>query len=140
MIGRINHIGIATPSIADSLRMYADLYGATEVVQIGPMPEFGVSIAFLNLPNSQLEFLEPYGENSPLSAWLAKNPAGGQHHVCFEVDDIYAARDAMRAKGATLVGTGEPRIGAHGTPVIFIHPKDGGGVLIELMQAPAADH
>ena len=140
MIGRINHIGIATPSIADSLKLYADLYGATDVIHIGPMPEHGVSISFLNLPNSQLEFLEPYGEDSSLSAWLAKNPAGGQHHVCFEVDDIYAARDAMRAKGATLVGTGEPRIGAHGTPVSFIHPKDGGGVLIELMQAPAADH
>jgi len=135
-IGRLNHVGVATPSIEDSLRMYADLYGATDVERIGPLPDQGVSVAFVNLPNSQIELIEPYGGNSPLTDFLAKYPRGGQHHVCFEVEDIYAARDAMRAKGATVLGTGEPRIGAHGVPVIFVHPRDTGGVLVELMQQP----
>lgn len=138
MIGRLNHIGVATPSIAESLDVYANLYGATDVVHVGPMPTQGVTVAFVNLPNCQIELIEPYGDNSPITAFLEKNPKGGQHHVCFEVPDILAARDAMRAKGATVLGTGEPRIGAHGVPVIFIHPKDSGGVLIELMQEPAS--
>ncbi len=134
-IGRLNHVGVAVPSIAEALKTYADLYGATEVVQVGPLPEHGVSVAFVNLPNSQIELLEPLGEASPLLDFLQRNPRGGQHHVCFEVEDIYAARDALRAKGATVLGSGEPRIGAHGTPVIFVHPADSGGVLVELMQA-----
>jgi methylmalonyl-CoA/ethylmalonyl-CoA epimerase len=136
MIQRINHVGVATPSIAEALKIYADLYGAADVTHVGALPDQGVSVAFVNLPNGQIELLEPYGEGSPLAGFLRKNPKGGQHHVCFEVADIYAARDAMRAKGATVLGTGEPRIGAHGVPVIFIHPNDGGGVLVELMQAP----
>jgi methylmalonyl-CoA/ethylmalonyl-CoA epimerase len=135
-IGRLNHVGIATPSIAEALKTYAELYGANEVTHVGPLPDQGVSVVFVNLPNAQIELLEPYGEASPLTGFLARNPRGGQHHVCFEVDDIYAARDALRAKGATVLGTGEPRIGAHGVPVIFVHPKDNGGVLVELMQAP----
>ena len=138
MIGKLNHVGVATPSIDASLKMYADLFGATDVVHVGALPEQGVTVAFVNLPNSQIELIEPYGENSPITAFLAKNPKGGQHHVCFEVEDILAARDDLRAKGATILGTGEPRIGAHGAPVIFVHPKDSGGVLVELMQTPGA--
>ena len=94
-------------------------------------------VSFVNLPNAQIELIEPYGEDSPIHAFLERNPRGGQHHVCFEVPDIIEARDDMRAKGATVLGTGEPRIGAHGVPVIFVHPKDMGGVLVELMQSPA---
>lgn len=138
MIGKLNHVGVATPSIADSLRMYAELFGATDVIHVGPLPEQGVTVAFVNLPNAQIELIEPYGEASPITAFLARNPKGGQHHVCFEVPDILAARDAMRAKGATVLGSGEPRLGAHGVPVIFLHPRDTGGVLVELMQA--AEH
>ncbi len=140
MIGRINHIGVATPSIAESLKMYADLYGAADVTHIGALPEQGVSVAFVNLPNGQIELIEPYGDASPIVAFLEKNPKGGQHHLCFEVDDIIEARDALRAKGATILGTGEPRIGAHGVPVIFVHPKNSGGVLVELMLKPPAGH
>ena len=141
MIGRINHVGVATASIEKSLEMYRDLFGATDVTHVGPMAEQGVSVAFVNLAGgAQIELIEPYGENSPITAFLAKNPNGGQHHVCFEVADIYAARDDMRAKGATVLGTGEPRIGAHGTPVIFVHPKNTGGVLVELMETPKDAH
>ena len=104
------------------------------------MPEQGVYVCFVDLPNSQIELIEPLGDVSPLVGFLAKNPAGGQHHVCFEVPDIIAARDDMRAKGATVLGTGEPRIGAHGTPVIFVHPKNMGGVLVELMESPKDAH
>ena len=140
MIGKLNHVGVATPSIDDALKVYQGLLGATSVTDKRSLPEFGVVVCFVNLPNSQIELLEPLGEGSVISAFLEKNPRGGQHHVCFEVDDIYAARDDMRAKGATVLGTGEPRIGAHGVPVIFIHPKDMGGVLVELMQTPSAAH
>lgn len=139
MIGRLNHIGVATPSIAESVRFYREVMGVADITEPRSLPEQGVSFAFVNLPNSQIELIEPYGENSPITAFLAKNPKGGQHHVCFEVDDIYAARDAMRAKGATVLGTGEPRIGAHGVPIIFLHPKDMGGVLVELMETPRGD-
>ena len=141
MIGRLNHIGVATPSIAESARFYREVMGVTDITEPRALPEQGVSFAFVNLPNSQIELIEPYGERSPLDGFLAKNPRGGQHHVCFEVADIYAARDAMRAQGATVLGTGEPRIGAHGTPIIFLHPKDMGGVLVELMETPReGDH
>lgn len=140
MVGRLNHVGVATPSIADSAKMYRDFFGATDITPRRAMPEQGVWVAFVNLPNSQIELIEPYGENSPITAFLAKNPKGGQHHICFEVPDIIAARDDMRAKGATVLGTGEPRIGAHGTPVIFLHPKDMGGVLVELMETPKDAH
>jgi len=137
MIGRLNHVGIATPSIDDALRVYADLYGATVSRPKFALPEQGVWIAFIDLPNSQIELIEPYADASPVWGFLKKFPAGGQHHICFEVPDIIAARDAMRAKGATVLGTGEPRIGAHGVPVIFIHPKNSGGVLVELMAEPS---
>ena len=136
MIGKLNHVGVATPSIDEALKVYRDLLGATSVTETQPLPAFGVSVCFVNLPNSQIELLEPLGEGSVIAAFLQKNPRGGQHHVCFEVEDIFAARDEMRAKGATVLGTGEPRVGAHGVPVIFVHPKDMGGVLVELMQTP----
>ena len=140
MIGKLNHVGVATPSIDDALTVYRDVLGATSVTEKRALPEFGVTVCFVNLPNSQIELLEPLGEGSVISAFLEKNPRGGQHHVCFEVEDIQAARDEMRAKGAAVLGTGEPRIGAHGVPVIFIHPKDMGGVLVELMQTPSGAH
>ncbi|MEY4249869.1 MAG: hypothetical protein RJA87_1502 [Pseudomonadota bacterium] len=138
MIGRLNHIGIATPSIEDSVAMYKDLMGATSATEKRAMPDQGVWVSFVDLPNSQIELIEPYGENSPIHAFLEKNPKGGQHHVCFEVPDIYVARDEMKAKGATVLG--EPRIGAHGTLIIFIHPKNMGGVLVELMETPKEAH
>jgi methylmalonyl-CoA/ethylmalonyl-CoA epimerase len=140
MIGKLNHVGVATPSIADSAAMYRDVLGATSITERRALPEQGVWVAFVNLPNAQIELIEPYGDDSPIHGFLAKNPRGGQHHVCFEVPDIIAARDAMRAKGATVLGTGEPRIGAHGVPVIFVHPKDMGGVLVELMATPEGSH
>ncbi len=140
MIGRLNHVGVATPSIAASIEIYRDMLGATAFTEIRALPEQGVSFCFVQLPNAEIELIEPYGEDSPIHGFLAKNPRGGQHHLCFEVPDILAARDDMRAKGATVLGTGEPRIGAHGVPVIFVHPKDMGGVLIELMQIPTGAH
>ena len=140
MIGRLNHVGVATPSIDDSLRFYREMFGATDITPKFALPEQGVWVAFVNLPNSQIELIEPHGDASPLRAFLEKNPKGGQHHVCFEVEDILAARDGMRAKGATVLGTGEPRIGAHGVPIIFVHPKNMGGVLVELMQQPDGAH
>lgn len=137
MIGRLNHIGIATPDVEAAAKVWVDVYGASKTHAAFDMPEQGVRVKFIDVPNSQIELIEPLGEASPLHAFLAKNPAGGQHHICFEVEDILAARDDMRARGARVLGTGEPRIGAHGTPVIFVHPKDSGGVLVELMQKPA---
>ena len=142
MIGRLNHVGVATPSIDEAVKVYRDTLGvsAADITEKRSMAEQGVTFCFVNLPNSQIELIEPYGENSPIVGFLAKNPAGGQHHVCFEVDDIIAARDEMRAKGATVLGTGEPRIGAHGVPIIFVHPKNMGGVLVELMLKPEGHH
>ena len=140
MIGKLNHVGVATPSIEASVAMYRDVLGATSFSERFALPEQGVWVCFVNLPNSQIELIEPYGDASPINAFLEKNPKGGQHHVCFEVPDIIAARDAMREKGATVLGTGEPRIGAHGVPVIFVHPKDMGGVLVELMAEPNGHH
>ncbi|HYG27562.1 MAG TPA: methylmalonyl-CoA epimerase [Caulobacteraceae bacterium] len=138
MIGKLNHVGVVTPSIDAAVAMYRDVLGATSITDKWAMPEQGVWVCFVNLPNSQIELIEPYGEKSPITAFLEKNPKGGQHHVCFEVEDIYAARDEMKAKGATVLG--EPRIGAHGTPIIFVHPKDMGGVLVELMETPKEAH
>ncbi len=136
MIGRLNHVGIATQDVEKAALLWQTFYGATQVHEAFDMPEQGVRVKFVDLPNSQIELIEPLGDHSPLTAFLAKSPAGGQHHICFEVEDILVARDDMRAKGARVLGTGEPRIGAHGTPVIFVHPKDSGGVLVELMQTP----
>ncbi len=138
MIGRLNHVGVATPSIDDSVRLYRDVLGATQIGEKFEMPAQGVWVCFVDLPNTQIELIEPYGENSPIHGFLKNNPAGGQHHVCFEVDDIIAARDEMVARGARALG--EPRIGAHGTPIIFLHPKDMGGVLVELMESPKDGH
>lgn len=140
MIGRLNHVGIAVPSIEAAKATYRDLYGVSPeaMTETKELPPQGVRYAFVNLPNSQIELIEPLGEDSPIKNFLAKNPSGGQHHVCFEVADIYAARDEMVVRGAKVLN--EPRIGAHGTPVIFIHPKNSNGVLIELMETPKGDH
>ena len=138
MIGRLNHIGVATPSIEKSVAMYRDMLGATKIGEKFQMPEQGVWVCFVDLPNSQIELIEPIDDTSPIAGFLAKNPAGGQHHVCFEVPDIIAARDDKKAKGAPVLG--EPRIGAHGTPIIFVHPKNMGGVLVELMETPKGAH
>ena len=140
MIGKLNHVGIATPSIEQSWKLYRDVLGVSDITERRALPEQGVWVSFVNLPNAQIELIEPYGEDSPINAFLEKNPRGGQHHVCFEVADILVARDELRAKGASVLGTGEPRIGAHGVPVIFVHPKDMGGVLVELMQTPTSAH
>ena len=136
MIRRLNHVGIATPSIERSVALYRDMLGATKIHDKFAMDEQGVWVCFVDLPNSQIELIEPIDDTSPVTGFLKQNPAGGQHHICFEVDDIIDARDEMVAKGARVLGAGEPRIGAHGTPIIFIHPKDMGGVLVELMQRP----
>jgi methylmalonyl-CoA/ethylmalonyl-CoA epimerase len=136
MIGKLNHVGVATPSIKDSVKMYREMLGVTDFSETFAMKEQGVWVCFVNLPNSQIELIEPIDETSPVAGFLAKNPKGGQHHVCFEVPDIIAARDDMAAKGATVLNGGQPRIGAHGVPVIFVHPKDMGGVLVELMAEP----
>jgi methylmalonyl-CoA/ethylmalonyl-CoA epimerase len=137
-LGRLNHVGVATPSIEQSVAIYRDLLGATGIGAPFNLPAQGVRVCFVDLPNSQIELIEPLGENSPLHGFLARNPAGGQHHVCFEVMDIQAASAEMEAKGAKVLG--EPRIGAHGTPVIFLHPKGTGGVLVELMETPRDGH
>jgi methylmalonyl-CoA/ethylmalonyl-CoA epimerase len=140
MIGRLNHVGIAVPSIEAAKATYRDLYGVPEsaITETRELETQGVKFAFVNLPNSQIELIEPLGEDSPIRKFLEKNPAGGQHHVCFEVADIYAARDEMVVRGAKVLN--EPRIGAHGTPIIFVHPKDSNGVLIELMETPKGAH
>lgn len=140
MIGRLNHVGVAVPSIEAAKATYRDLYGVPEsaMTPTRDMEAQGVRFAFVNVANSQIELIEPLGPNSPIVKFLERNPAGGQHHVCFEVEEIYAARDAMVAKGATVLG--EPRIGAHGTPIIFVHPKNSNGVLIELMERPRSAH
>jgi methylmalonyl-CoA/ethylmalonyl-CoA epimerase len=134
MIGRLNHVAIATKDIASAAKVYRDTLGA-KVSEPVAQPDHGVTTIFVELPNSKIELIEPLGADSPIAKFLQKNPAGGVHHVCYEVDDIIAARDCMRAAGATITGTGEPRIGAHGKPVIFLHPKDFVGTLIELEQA-----
>jgi methylmalonyl-CoA/ethylmalonyl-CoA epimerase len=139
VIGRLNHIGIAVPDIDAAKATYRDIYGVLEnaITPTEELPDQGVRYAFVNLPNSQVELLEPLGEDSPLVNFLAKHPNGGQHHICFEVEDIHAARQAMIEKGAAVLGA--PRIGAHGTLVIFIHPRESNGVLVELMERPK-DH
>ena len=133
MIGKLNHIAIATPNLKDAAKTYEDLLGA-KVGQPIPQMEHGVSVIFIELPNTKIELLEPLGETSPILNFLSKNPKGGIHHICYEVTDILKARDRLLAKGATILGSSEPKIGAHGKPVIFIHPKDFNGTLIELEQ------
>ena len=137
-LGRLNHIGVATPSIEQSIALYRDLLGATAIGEPFDLPPQKVRVCFVDLPNSQIELLEPLGEDSPIAKFLEKNASGGQHHVCFEVADIHTAAAEMTAKGAKVLG--EPRIGAHGTPVLFLHPKGTGGVLVELMESPRGEH
>ncbi|MGY2733685.1 methylmalonyl-CoA epimerase [Sphingomonas sp. UYP23] len=135
-LGRLNHVGVATPSIERSIALYRDLLGATVIGVPFDLPAQGVKVCFIDTPNTQIELIEPYDESSPIAGFLRKNPAGGQHHVCFEVPDIQVAVADLKAKGATVLG--EPRIGAHGTPIVFVHPKDMGGMLVELMETPAS--
>jgi methylmalonyl-CoA/ethylmalonyl-CoA epimerase len=137
-LGRLNHVGVATPSIEKAVALYRDLLGATKIHEPFDLPPQGVRVCFVDTPNSQIELIEPLGENSPILKFLEKNPAGGQHHVCFEVPEIHAAKAELEAKGAKVLG--EPRIGAHGTPVFFVHPKDMGGVLVEIMETPKEAH
>ena len=137
-LGRLNHVGIATPSIAQSIETYRTLLGATVIGAPFDLPAQGVKVCFIDTPNTQIELIKPYDDSSPIAGFLKKNPAGGQHHVCFEVPDIHAAVADLKAKGATVLG--EPRIGAHGTPIVFVHPKNMGGVLVELMETPDGDH
>ncbi len=133
MIGRLNHVAIAVPDLAAGAALYRDTLGA----KVGPpqaQPAHGVTVVFIELPNTKIELLEPLGENSPIAAFLEKNPAGGIHHLCYEVGDIMAARDRLKAAGARVLGDGEPKTGAHGKPVLFLHPKDFTGALVELEQ------
>ena len=133
MIGRLNHVAIAVPDLEAAVAQYRTTLGA----EVGPPqdePDHGVTVVFITLPNTKLELLYPLGDNSPIQGFLDKNPSGGIHHMCFEVDDILAARDQLQAQGARVLGTGAPRTGAHGKPVLFLHPKDFNGCLIELEQ------
>jgi methylmalonyl-CoA/ethylmalonyl-CoA epimerase len=134
MIGRLNHVAIAVPVLADAVAIYRNALGA-EVSTPLAQPEHGVTVVFVTLPNTKIELLEPLGDKSPIAAFLDRNPSGGIHHVCYEVEDIRAARDQLKATGARVLGDGEPKIGAHGKPVLFLHPKDFCGTLIEIEQA-----
>jgi len=137
-LGRLNHVGVATPSIERSVAMYREMLGATHVGDPFDLPAQGVRVCFVDAPNSQIELIEPLGADSPLEKFLEKNPLGGQHHVCFEVPDIDAARAWFEGKGARVLGP--TRIGAHGTPIFFLHPKDMGGTLTEIMESPRQSH
>ena len=134
MIGRLNHVAIAVPDLAAATAQYRETLGAA-VRAPQDEPDHGVTVVFIDLPNTKIELLHPLGENSPIAGFLEKNPSGGIHHICYEVDDILAARDRLRAQGARVLGSGEPKIGAHGKPVLFLHPKDFNGCLVELEQA-----
>jgi methylmalonyl-CoA/ethylmalonyl-CoA epimerase len=134
MIGRLNHVAIAVPDLAKAAALYRDALGA-KISDAVPQPEHGVTTVFVVLPNAKIELIAPLGDNSPLAKFLERNPDGGMHHVCYEVPDIRAARDALKAAGARILGDGEPKIGAHGKPVLFLHPKDFTGTLVELEQA-----
>ena len=134
MIGRLNHVAIAVPDLEVATATYRDTLGATVSAQMAE-PDHGVTVVFVELPNTKIELLHPLGENSPIAAFLDKNPSGGMHHVCYEVDDIIKARDQMKSGGARVLGDGEPKIGAHGKPVLFLHPRDFCGTLVELEQA-----
>lgn len=133
MIGRLNHVAIAAPDLAAATALYRDTLGA-KVSEPLPQPAHGVTVVFIELPNTKIELLEPLGAASPIAKFLERNPDGGMHHICYEVDDILAARDKLRAEGARVLGDGEPKTGAHGKPVLFLHPKDFNGTLIELEQ------
>jgi len=133
MIGRLNHVAIAVPDLEAAAAQYRNTLGA-DVGAPQDEPDHGVTVVFITLPNTKIELLYPLGENSPIAGFLEKNPAGGIHHICYEVEDIIAARDKLKADGARVLGTGEPKIGAHGKPVLFLHPKDFNGTLVELEQ------
>ena len=143
-LGRLNHIGVATPSIADSIAHYRDVLGATDITEPFDLPEQGVKVCFVNTPTdsgmngTQIELIEPYDESSPINGFLAKNPAGGQHHLCYEVEDIDDARSWFEGQGKRILGP--TRIGAHGTPIFFLHPKDMMGQLTEIMETPKNGH
>jgi methylmalonyl-CoA/ethylmalonyl-CoA epimerase len=134
MIGRLNHVAIAVPDLEAAARQYRDVLGAS-VSPVADQPEHGVQTVFVELPNTKIELLGVLGEGSPIQGFLDRNPAGGIHHLCYEVEDIRAAADRLRAQGARVLGSGEPKIGAHGKPVLFLHPKDFNGTLLELEQA-----
>ena len=133
MIGRLNHVAIAVPDLTADAAQYRDTLGAS-VGAPQDEPDHGVTVVFIELPNTKIELLYPLGDNSPIAGFLEKNPAGGIHHICYEVEDILAARDQLKASGARVLGSGEPKIGAHGKPVLFLHPKDFNGCLVELEQ------
>ena len=133
MIGRLNHVAVVVPDLAAAAAVYRNTLGAKVSAPVD-LPAHGVTTVFVELPNTKIELLHPLGDHSPIAAFLGKNPSGGIHHVCYEVDDIIAARDRLRADGARVLGDGEPRTGAHGKPVLFLHPKDFNGCLIELEQ------
>lgn len=133
MLGRLNHVAIAVPDLVAASALYRDTLGA-KVTAPQALPEHGVTVVFIDTGNTKIELLEPLGENSPIAGFLEKSPAGGMHHICYEVDDIIAARDRLKADGARVLGDGEPKIGAHGKPVLFLHPKDFLGTLVELEQ------
>jgi methylmalonyl-CoA/ethylmalonyl-CoA epimerase len=133
MIGRLNHVAIAVKNLDAAAATYRDVLGA-KVSAPTPQPEHGVTVVFIELPNTKIELLQPLGENSPIAKFLEKNPDGGMHHLCYEVEDIYAAREKLKAGGARVLGDGEPKIGAHGKPVLFLHPKDFNGALVEIEQ------
>jgi methylmalonyl-CoA/ethylmalonyl-CoA epimerase len=134
LIGRLNHVAIAVRDLGKAASIYRDLLGA-EVSAAVPQPDHGVTTVFVTLPNAKIELLEPLGSDSPIAKFLDRNPDGGVHHICYEVGDIRTARDALKSAGARVLGDGEPKIGAHGKPVLFLHPKDFAGTLIELEQA-----
>ena len=134
MIGRLNHVAIAVKDLVSSTRLYRETLGANVSAPL-QQPDYGVTVVFIELPNTKIELLEPLGEASPIAKFLEKNADGGIHHLCYEVEDILAARDHLIGQGARILGTGEPKIGAHGKPVLFLHPKDFNGTLIELEQA-----
>ncbi len=134
MIGRLNHVAIAVPDLEAATAHYRDSLGAS-VSAPASLPEHGVTVVFVELPNAKIELLQPLGENSPIGKFLERNAEGGMHHLCFEVDDILAARDQLKSAGARVLGDGAPKVGAHGKPVLFLHPKDFNGTLIELEQA-----
>ena len=133
MIGKLNHIAIAVPDLDKASALYRDTLGAKVSAPVA-MPEHGVTTVFVELPNTKIELLHPLGDKSPIAKFLERNPDGGMHHVCYEVADILVARDRLKEKGARVLGSGEPRIGAHGKPVLFLHPKDFAGTLVEIEQ------
>ncbi len=134
MIGRLNHIAIAVPDLEKAAALYRDTLGA-KISAAMPQPKHGVTVIFIDIGNTKIELLHPLGDESPIATFLSRNPAGGIHHICYEVDDILAAREQLKATGARVLGDGEPKIGAHDKPVLFLHPKDFLGTLIELEQA-----